>query len=177
MRVPIHSPEEAPEGSRDALKGLTERLGGTLNIFGAMAESPALLNAYAGMEQALRDHSGLGEKTRQAIHLRISRLNDCDYCRAAYRAACEQAGWSAEEIAAIATGDADFDVQLDALLGFVTALVQDEGWVDDTTWEAAKDAGWTDRELLDAYAEVPRTIMTNWFNHMMDTPLDDMLKG
>ena len=177
MRVPIHSPDEAPQGSRDALKQLTERFGGTLNIFGAMAESPALLNAYDGMERALREHSGLGEKTRQAIHLRISRINDCGYCRAAYRDACQRAGWDDEEIAAIATGDVGFDAQLDALLGFVTELVQEEGRLDDTSWEAAKDAGWTDRELLDAFAEVPRTILTNWFNHMMDTPLDDSLRG
>ena len=177
MRVPIHTPPNAPEGSRDALKELSERFGGTLNTFGAMAESPALLNAYTGMERALRDHSGLGEKTRQAIHLRISRIEDCDYCRAAYRAACDEAGWTDEEIAGIATGDAGFDEQLDALLAFVDTLVQGRGRIDDATWQATKDAGWTNRELLDAYAEVPRTILTNWFNHMMDTPVDDMLTG
>ena len=177
MRVPIHTPDSAPEGSRDALKDLTERLGGTLNIFGAMAASPALLNAYAEMERALRDHSGLGERTRQAIHLRVSRINDCDYCRAAYRTACAKAGWDDEQIAAIATGDVDFDDQLQALLAFVEELVEEEGWVDDGAWQSAKDAGWTDRELLDAYAEVPRTILTNWFNHMMDTPVDEMLTG
>lgn len=178
MRTPIHTTESAPEASRDALKALTEQMGGTtLNIFGAMAESPAVLNGYATLERTLRDESTLGEKVRQAIHLRVSVLSECDYCTAAYTGAARQAGWSGEQAATIATGDVDFDGKLDQLLTFVEEVVTEQGWVADDTWAATTDAGWSEQELLDAFAEVPRTLFTNWFNHLVGTPVDKVLQG
>jgi len=44
--------------------------------------------------------------------------------------------------------------------------------VNDATWQAALDAGWSEKELLEGYADVIRTIMTNYFNHMVGTELD-----
>lgn len=172
MRIPIHTTDSAPEAARDTLEALTERMGGTtLNIFGAMAESPATLNGYASLERTLRDHSSLGEKVRQAIHLRVSVLSECDYCTTAYTGAARAAGWSAEEVTAITTGEVD-DAQLAQLLTFVEEVVTAQGWVGDETWEATLAAGWSRQAALDAFAEVPRTLFTNWFNHLVGTPLD-----
>lgn len=44
--------------------------------------------------------------------------------------------------------------------------------VADETWSAALEAGWSERELLEGYAEVVRTIMTNYVNHLVGTELD-----
>ncbi len=177
MRTQIHTTETAPEAARDTLKALTEQMGGhTLNIFGAMAESPAVLNGYASLERTLRDDSSLGEKVRQAIHLRVSVLSECDYCSAAYTGAARGAGWSAEEASAIAAGDVAFDQELSQLLTFVEEIVERSGWVSDETWEASLAAGWSEQALLDAFAEVPRTLFTNWFNHLAGTPLDEMFQ-
>ena len=49
-RLPVHSVETAPEECRDALKGLETRTGKVLNIYGEMATSPAVLNAYVAMK-------------------------------------------------------------------------------------------------------------------------------
>ena len=177
MRTQIHTTDTAPEGARDTLKALTEQMGGTtLNIFGAMAESPAVLNGYASLERTLRDDSTLGEKVRQAIHLRVSVLSECDYCSAAYTGAARAAGWSADEAAGIARGEVADD-RTAQLLTFVEEILAGQGYVDDETWAATKDAGWSERELLDAFAEVPRTIFTNWFNHLAGTPVDEMLQS
>lgn len=148
-----------------------------MNIFGAMAHSPATLESYVRLEGALSEESTLGPKVRQALHLRISAISDCSYCRAAYTGACRQAGWSEDEAAAIEDGSYSGDAKVAQLLTFVTELVEHEGYVDDGTWEATKEAGWSEQELLDAFAEVPRTLFTNWFNHLVDTPLDDALTG
>jgi hypothetical protein len=43
-RIPVHSVDSAPEG-RDALKALEAKFGKVLNIHGAMAHSPAVLEA------------------------------------------------------------------------------------------------------------------------------------
>lgn len=148
-----------------------------MNIFGAMAHSPATLESFVRFETALTEESNLSPKVRQAIHLRVSRISDCEYCTAAYTGACLQAGWTEAEAASIADGSFADDAKVAQLLTFATELVENDGYVDDDVWEATLDAGWTDTELLDAFAEVPRTLFTNWFNHLVDTPLDDALQG
>ncbi len=54
-RIPVHTVESAPEGSRDTLKALAARFGKVLNIHGAMAHSPAVLETYAAIQEALQD--------------------------------------------------------------------------------------------------------------------------
>lgn len=65
-RLPVHSVDTAPEESREALKALEARTGKVLNIYGEMATSPAVVNAYVAMTQAIADHSILDAPTQQA---------------------------------------------------------------------------------------------------------------
>jgi hypothetical protein len=51
-------------------------------------------------------------------------------------------------------------------------LAANKGSVDDETWAAALDAGWSDSQLLEVFTEVVRTILTNYFNHLVNTDLD-----
>lgn len=176
VRTTVHTVETAPEPARDMLEGLSEpHGGGALNIFGAMAESPAALAAYTAMEQALAEHSTLGPEQREAVHLRVSVVNECEYCTELYTRAVRDAGWDEAQTAQIAAGTVDFDAQLAGLLRYAVEVVEHEGHVDDATWQEAKDTGWNDQQLLDAYAEVVRTVFTNWFNHLVDTPIDQAL--
>lgn len=38
--------------------------------------------------------------------------------------------------------------------------------------DAALSAGWSETQLLDAFADTARTIFTNYFNHFVDTQQD-----
>ncbi|MGI8875276.1 MAG: hypothetical protein ACR2KP_13330 [Egibacteraceae bacterium] len=51
-------------------------------------------------------------------------------------------------------------------------IAANTGYVDDRTWQAAVDAGWQDPQLLEAFADTVRTILTNYFNHFVDTEQD-----
>jgi hypothetical protein len=51
-------------------------------------------------------------------------------------------------------------------------LAANKGSVDDETWAAALDAGWSDSQLLEVFTEVVRTILTNYFHHLVNTDLD-----
>jgi hypothetical protein len=61
---------------------------------------------------------------------------------------------------------------LSALLTLARQIADNRGWVDRSAWESALSAGWTTEEILDAYADVVRTIFTNYFNHLVDTEHD-----
>lgn len=171
-RVPVHTVDDAPAESRDALQAQGERVGKVINIFAEMAHAPALLHMYATTEDLLREESSLDDRTRQAIHLTVANVNGCEYCQAAYTGAAKAAGFDVEETKAIRRGELEDDERLTALLAVAREIAANTGYVEDATWTAAVDAGWSERELLEAYADVIRTIMTNYFNHFVGTEVD-----
>lgn len=171
-RVPVHTIDDAPAKSRENLEAQAERVGKVINIFGEMAHAPVLLEMYARTEQLLRDESSLDEATRQAIHLTVANLNDCDYCQAAYTGTARNAGHSKEATVDIRRGELPGDDRLTALLQVCREIAANTGYVKDDTWNVAIDAGWSEKEVLEAYAEVVRTILTNYFNHLVGTEID-----
>lgn len=172
-RVTLHDLDSAPDHSRDALKKHTERMGGkTLNIFAAMANSPTVLNLYTAVEDLLREHSTLDGKTREALHLTVANINECSYCQAAYTMTAKAQGFSDEQALNIRRGAVDSDAELSALLRIAREAASDKGEVSDDAWNAALDAGWDEAAILDAYSEVIRTTLTNWFNHLVHTDHD-----
>lgn len=172
MRVPVLDLETAPEGSRDPLAHQAERIGKVINIFGAMANSPALMEMYDLVETHLAKNSNLDNATRQAIHLAVAAVNDCGYCQAAYTGAARAAGFEDEECMRIRQGSLSSHPRLDALLALSRQIADNRGYVDDSVWATAQDAGWSTEGILEAYAEVVRTILTNYFNHLVGTELD-----
>ncbi len=171
-RVTIHDNNSAPDDSRDGLKTLEQRFGTTLNIFGAMADAPTVLNAFLALDGAIADHTSLDSRTREAIHLAVATVNECDYCQGAYTMAAKAAGFDQEQTVQIRRGQVDGEDQLNALLAFARQVAESKGHVDDSTWTIAQDAGWEQRQLLEAYADTIRTIFTNYFNHLVDTEQD-----
>ena len=171
-KVPIHDLETAPVGSREPMGRQAERVGKVINIFGAMANSPLLMEMYDLVETHLAKNSNLDNAARQAIHLTVAAVNDCDYCQAAYTGAALAAGFDLEETVEIRRGKVHGDPKLTALLTLCRQVADNRGWVDQSVWDGAFKAGWSREEVLDAYADVVRTILTNYFNHMVDTDLD-----
>lgn len=171
-RVPVHSVDDAPAESRQTLESLGKQFGTVLNIFAEMSHAPALLKMYATTENMLREESSLDGKTRQAIHLAVANVNGCEYCEAAYTGAAKAAGFTIEETKQIRRGELPDDAKLTALLAIARELAANTGYVDDSTWTAATEAGWSEKEILEAYADVIRTIMTNYFNHLVGTEVD-----
>lgn len=171
-RLPIHSVDSAPEPSRDALKALEAKVGKVLNIYGGMAHSPAVLNAYVALNATITEHSSLDAATREAIALAVGAANDCSYCQAAHTMVGRGAGLSDDQMLQIRRGDVEGDGRLAAIVAVAREAATDVGSVSDTTWRAALDAGWFDTEVADAFASVAANLFTNYFNHFAAIELD-----
>ena len=170
-RIPVHTVESAPEGSRDALKALEAKFGKVLNIHGAMAHSPAVLQTYVAIQQVMQDTGTFDGRTREAIALAVADVDECSYCQAAHTAGGKAAGLSEQETIDIRRGQVE-DPKLGALLVLVREQTGDVGTVQDSTWQAALDAGWTEAELTETSAHVALNLFTNYFNHLVQTDLD-----
>jgi len=170
-RIPVHTVDSAPEGSRDTLKALGARFGKVLNIHGAMAHSPAVLETYAAIQEALQDTGTFDGRTGEAIALAVGNVDECSYCQAAHTAGGKAVGLSESETVDIRRGSVA-DPKLAALLALVREQAANVGHVQDSTWQGALDAGWSDVELTETAAFVALNLFTNYFNHLVQTELD-----
>ncbi len=76
-----------------------------------------------------------------------------------------------QETIDIRRGQVD-DLKLGSLLALVREQTGNVGTVEDATWQAALDAGWTDAQLAETSAVVALNLFTNYFNHLVRTDLD-----
>lgn len=171
-RVTVHSVADAPEASRDALEGLEATFGTVLTIHGEMAHAPVVLNGYAALQQAIADHGTFDAATREAVALVVGTVDECSYCQAAHTGGARKAGLTEEQTVAIRRGEVDWDPRLAALLALFRESAGRLGHVDDATWQAALDAGWSDAELTEASVHIALNLFTNHFNHLVETDLD-----
>lgn len=170
-RVPVHSVESAPEASRDTLKSLEAEFGKVLNVHGAMAHSPVVLDAYAALQHSIAEHGTFDTKTREAIALVVAAVDQCTYCQAAHTAGGKAAGLSEQDTIDARRGSSS-DPKLQALLTVAKEQVSDRGNVSDASWQAALDAGWSDAQLAESTVIVTLNVFTNFFNHAVQTELD-----
>lgn len=171
-RVPVHTVDTAPEPSRDALKALEAKHGKVLNIHGAMAHAPAVLNAYAALQAVIADHGSFDPATREAIALVVGNVDACTYCQSAHTLSARKAGLNLEQTVAIRDGSYDDDPKLAALLRLVRESAANVGAVKEDTWNAALETGWSDAQLTETSVHIALNLFTNHFNHLVDTDLD-----
>ncbi len=171
-RIPVHTPDSAPESSRDELKALEATFGKVLNIHGEMAHSPAVLQSYVAIQQVIADYGSFDGRTREAIALAVANVDECSYCQAAHTAGGKAAGLTDDEMVAVRSGNVEHDPKLDALLALAREYTSNVGSVQDTTWQTAVDAGWTDEQLTELSVHVTLNLFTNYFNHFVQTDLD-----
>lgn len=171
-RIPVHTVEDAPEASREALASLKAKFGKVLNIHGEMAHSPVVLHTYAALGETIAEHVEIDARTREAIALAVGAEDECVYCQSAHTGGGKAAGLSDEQMIAIRRGKVEDDESLDALLALAREYTANVGHVSDEAWQRALDAGWTTSQLTELSAHVTLNLLTNYFNHFVHTELD-----
>ncbi|SDI76406.1 alkylhydroperoxidase AhpD family core domain-containing protein [Arthrobacter subterraneus] len=171
-RVTVQTIDSAPEESRVELKALEQKFGKVLNIHGAMASSPVVLQSYVALQQVIGDYGTFDARTREAIALAVANVDECTYCQSAHTMGAKAAGLTEAQTVAVRNGQVDFDDKLAALLQVAREATANKGNVADGTWQSALDAGWTNEELTELSTHVALNLFTNYFNHMVETDLD-----
>lgn len=171
MKIPICTTESAPERARPTLEAVRGRFGFLPNLMGAMANSPGLLQAYLTL-QSLFDETSLTLVERQTVLLETSVANGCEYCVAAHSAIARHQGVPAEVVDAIRHERAIQDPRLEALRGLTRELVATRGWPSEGARQRFADAGFTAGQLLEVVLGIGLKTLSNFTNHLAETPLD-----
>jgi len=169
-RIPTHTLEDAPAASQPLLQKIVQATpGGHLaNLHAQMAHSSAVLTAYTSLRAALAEHCTFEPKLGAALTLAAAAGLGNDYMiRIASRLA-QMNGWSESQVSTLTTGDA----RTDALIAVVREAAAQSGRVADATWDAARQAGWSDKDLADAFAYLGATVFTASFLNYAQTELD-----
>lgn len=172
MKFQLHNSTTAPAASQPILENVAAAYGFTPNLYAVFAESPVALSTYVSILDALKQHAVLSPAEQQVVMLAISAKNRCDYCVAAHTMVGGKSGVSTETISAIRDGRTPSDRRDAALVTFVHGVMSHAGWVPEGERQAFLDAGFTARHLLDILTILAMKTLSNYTNHIAQTPLD-----
>jgi hypothetical protein len=173
-RIPTHSVEDAPEGSRPLLQKIAQAspTGRPLNLHAQMAHSPAVLAAYASLRAVIAEHGALDPKVSWALNLATAGVVGNDYMIGIASRFARMSGWTDAEIAALRAGATTGATSIDALTHMAREAAANSGNVADATWEAARLAGWSDAQLTETFAHLGLTMFTGYFLNYAQTEAD-----
>ncbi len=169
-RFHIHDDLSAPEGSLPVLKGALKSAGQLPNFLGVLAGSPAALRAYARFRSELR-HGALERPTLERIALAVAEHYRSKPGIAIHGRTARRAGLGIDEVA-LAREWTSGDEREAALLRYLQALVQERGHAPMHLHEEAREAGWSDEQLLEAMAVVSLESFTAMVNVAGEVPVD-----
>ena len=169
-RFQVHDELTAPDRSVAVVKGALSSGGQLPNFVGVIAGSPAALRAYARFRSELR-HGTLPHKTQQRVALGVAEHQDSAYTLATLQRTAREAGLGMDEIALARQFDSRDDHEA-ALLRYMRALLEDDGAPPMHRHEEAREADWTDEQILEAVAHVALAGFGNLVTRAGDVPVD-----
>jgi len=108
---------------------------------------------------------------REVVYLGVSQKNGCNYCVSAHTTIAKKAGLNQDQILDIRRFSPE-SVKHQALLKFVSRVMETRGFVEDEDITAVREAGYTDGQIAEAIAYIGLATYSNFFNHVHDTELD-----
>jgi len=170
----IHTPESidsAPAGSQALLEAVGRQLGVVPNLHRVAANSPAALEAYVGLSNALGKGS-LTAATRERIALAVAEINRCDYCLSAHTYLGKYiARLDDDEMIENRNGGSK-NRTADAAVRFAAKVACNRGDVSDEDLRDVKAAGYDDAQVIEMILHVALNTWTNYLNKVAATEID-----
>ena len=169
-RIAIPARDDAKDQARPILDSVAKQFGFAPNLHRLMALSPSALTGWAGLQSALA--KTLDAKTRAAIALAVSEADGCVYCLAAH-------SYSAQNFTKVTPAEIELnrrgqskDPRRGAAACLARSLVETRGHVDDIAIKAARNAGFSDAQIVEITALTAQYLLTNFMNNMAETAID-----
>ena len=171
-RIPVPATiESAPEASRPLLEAVKRKLGVVPNLFKLVSTSPAALEGYLALWEALGKGT-LPSETHERIALAVAETNGCGYCLSAHTYLAKHVAKLDDlEIAANRAGTSN-DSKAAAAVRFAAKVVRERGHVGENDLRALKAAGYDDAEVIEIVLHVALNTWTNYISVVARTDID-----
>lgn len=176
MTYKLHTEETAPESARPILTQVKGKFGFVPNLLATMADAPALLKGYLALADIF-DSTSFSPTERQIVLLATSLENGCAYCMAAHTAIAGMQKVPDDVVKSLRDNKPIADVKLEALRLFATDVVTERGYPSAESLNRFLSAGYTKSHVLEVVLGIGMKTLSNYTNHLADTPLDAAFKA
>ncbi|MBC8755755.1 carboxymuconolactone decarboxylase family protein [Kordia sp. YSTF-M3] len=167
----VHTLETAPEASKPLLENSVKEFGMLPNLHGVLAESPGLLEAYK-MLHKLFQNSSFNTEELTVVWQTINVEHACHYCVPAHTAIAQMMKVDAKITEALRNSEALPNEKLQALHDTTLSIVRNRGVVSEAELETFYAAGYNQRHILEIILGLSQKLISNYTNHIANTPVD-----
>jgi len=169
---PVHTIDSARGDARKVLESVERKWGYVPNVLGAMAEAPALAQAYV-RTQALMLETSFSPTERHVVWFALNDFHGCHYCMAAHTPAAKRDGVDDAVVETARSGGAYADPRLEALRRFTLSMAERRGHLSREEVSDFIAAGFTRQQVLEIVLAIANKVLSNYTNHIVEPPLDE----
>lgn len=171
----LHTLESAPEKSQPLLQDSQQSFGMIPGLHAVMAEAPSVLEAYKNLHTLFQQTSFNAEELT-VVWQTINVEHGCHYCVPAHTAIANMMKVDPALTEALRNGTAMTTPKLQALHDTTLAMLRNRGQLSGSEMEAFFSAGYGPRQLLEITLGMAQKVMSNYINHLANTPVDAPFK-
>ncbi len=168
----LHTLNSAPEESRPLLEHSQKAFGRVPGLHAAMAEAPALLDGYKYLHRLFGENTSFDKDELTVVWQAINVEHACHYCVPAHTGIAKMMKVDDAITNALRDETPLPNARLEALRTFTLLVVRERGNVADADVQAFLDAGFTKRQVFEVILGVAQKVMSNYTNHLVQTPVD-----
>lgn len=171
MKFTLHTQDTAPSKSKKQLDESLAAFGMIPNLHAVMAEAPNVLKAYKSLHDLFQNTSFNNEELT-VIWQTINVEHACLYCVPAHTGIAKMMAVDDAITDALRQRTALPTKKLQVLHETTLALVRDRGQPKQPIIDTFYQAGYENQQLLEIVLGISQKIMSNYINHLADTPVD-----
>lgn len=171
----LHNYDSAPEQSKPLLEKSKAAFGSIPNLHAVMAEAPSALAAYQELHNLFLNTS-LTDEEKTVIWQAINVEHECHYCIPAHSLIAHVMNVSDALNQALVEKNPLPNRRLEVLREVTLEIVRNRGHIAASALENFFDEGYTKQNLLEIIVGVAQKVMSNYTNHIADTPIDGRFK-
>jgi alkylhydroperoxidase family enzyme len=167
----LHDKSSAPAESTPLLEKSEKAFGRIPGLHAVMAESPQLLDGYQVLHKLFTETS-LNADEQTVVWQTINVEHACHYCVPAHTGIAKRMGVDDEITTALRQETPLPTAKLEALRTFTLAVVRNRGVLGADDVDNFLAAGYDRRNILEVILGVAQKVMSNYTNHLANTPVD-----
>lgn len=178
MTLNLATTANAEPDAKAILDKAQQQVGFIPNMYAAMANLPALLQAYTAGYDLFRKAAGFSAVEQEVVFITISRENGCHYCVAAHSVVADMFSKVPQAVTeAVRKGQQLPDLKLNALRDFARTMVVKRGHPETADVRRFLDAGYTEKHILGIILAIGVKTLSNYSNHVFHTPIDSAFQS
>lgn len=167
----LHTIESAPVKSKAILEQSVKQNGMLPNLHAVMADAPRLLEGYQTLHKLFMDSSFNAEELT-VVWQSINVEHNCTYCVPAHTGIAHAMKVDVALTEALRNEAAMPTEKLQVLRDTTLSIVRNRGVISEQEMATFFAAGYAQQQLLEIVLGLSQKVMSNYTNHLAQTPLD-----